>query len=257
MSMKRLLKIFSILVLLMMVSSVFAEDFSFSMFNSKLTEEEKAKLLNGEMLIRNVDTKKNMCLLGVNDNTNTILNSVDKLDPNYTAEVIRIMKDDEAREISVTDQLESILLRLEDYAGIPYFSERHNRYYDLYKKVELKNSVTNGDTRKMTATYAMDPFGVFDCDINLKKNGDDLYYMQENLDKLRYYDKFTCVKPNNMHIYITSFKCEGYTVLYALGGVAAPSIFFIRDRVETSFINRIKTFCQYMFEKLIWIMPYF
>ena len=35
-----------------------------------------------------------------------------------------------------------------------------------------------------------------------------------------------------------------------IGGVKAPSIFFLRDRVETSFMNRIKTMCSYFFEQM-------
>ena len=38
-------------------------------------------------------------------------------------------------------------------------------------------------------------------------------------------------------------------VLYGVGAVDAPSIFFLRDRVETSFMNRIKTFCTFFFNK--------
>lgn len=232
------------------INSIFSEDFNFSMFNEKLSINEQKTLLDGKMVIRNIDTKKNMCLKSVNDNTKKIFDGIKELNPNYTAEVIRIIKNDESRSISVCNQLTDILLKLEDYAGIPYFSERTQSYWDLYTSVVLKDKKIDGNTTKMKATYEMEPFGIFDCNIILSKDNNDLYYMSENLDKLRYYDKFTCVKPNNMHIYITSFECDGYTILYAIGGVDAPSIFFLRDRVETSFINRIKTFCQYMFEKI-------
>ena len=39
-------------------------------------------------------------------------------------------------------------------------------------------------------------------------------------------------------------------ILYGIGAVNAPDLFFLRDRIETSFMNRIKTFCSYFFKKL-------
>lgn len=232
------------------MSTFFAQPFTFDMFNEKLSEAERTKLLAGEMLIRNIDKKKNVCLKPVNENTKKILFGLDALDPNYTAEVIRIIPDNPERTESVTSQLNAILLKLEDYAGIPYYSERAEKWYDLYSSVTVKESEVAGTKTGLLAEYEMEPFGFFDCDIRLDYDGESLYYKSENLEQLRYYDKFTCVRPNNMHIYITAFKSNGYTILYAVGGVDAPSIFFLRGRVETSFINRIKTFCSYMFEKL-------
>ncbi|NLM00276.1 MAG: hypothetical protein GX220_02340 [Treponema sp.] len=244
-------KILFIYILIFIVSFIFSESFDFSMFNDKLTEEEKTKLLNGQMVIRNIDTKENMCLQGFNHLTKRILLGVEDLNPNYTAEVIYLIKDDENRTKSVTKQLNEILLKLEDYAGIPYYSQRNKIWRELYSSVVMKEKNTFGSSTTMKAVYEMEPFGFFDCDIILEKDDEELFYLSKNTSKLTYSElNITCVKPENMHVYISTFKHDGYSVLYGVGGVAAPSIFFMRKRIETSFINRIKTFCAYMFEKL-------
>ena len=49
---------------------------------------------------------------------------------------------------------------------------------------------------------------------------------------------------------ITVFRDGDNWVLYAIGGVDTYKIFFLEDRVETSFINRIKSFCSFIFTKI-------
>ena len=49
---------------------------------------------------------------------------------------------------------------------------------------------------------------------------------------------------------ITVFRDGDNWILYGIGGVDALKLWFIEDRVETSFINRIKTFCNFIFTKL-------
>ena len=41
-----------------------------------------------------------------------------------------------------------------------------------------------------------------------------------------------------------------HTVLYGWGGVDVPPLFFMRKRIETAFINRIKSFCAYVFSAI-------
>lgn len=103
---------------------------------------------------------------------------------------------------------------------------------------------------KMNVQLEMEPFGNIDTDIVMETSADTLYYENMNRNDLRYYDKFTAVKGENMKSIITVFRSGDSWILYGIGGVKAPSIFFLRDRVETSFMNRIKTMCSYFFEQL-------
>ena len=79
-------KIKILLTLLLATSSLFANP-----FNDKLSQEEKVKLENGEILIRNIDYTKNMVFSeGVSKKGDFLLNTVKDVKPKYLAEVIQV-----------------------------------------------------------------------------------------------------------------------------------------------------------------------
>jgi len=80
--------------------------------------------------------------------------------------------------------------------------------------------------------------------INFTKN-----MIATNTNKLRYLDKFDCIWPEKMKICILLFRDGDNWVLYGIGGVNAPRIPFFTERIQTSLINRINTFCSYIFKK--------
>ena len=221
---------------------------SAQVFNNKLTGEEQKRLDNGELIIRNIGKAKNISINGVNSALNKTIDSIEELNPNYLAEVIRMVP--YAGNEELLEKLRPIILNVEDYVGIPYYSERHETYYDLYSSVEIKNFEDNGSTAKLNAIMEMSPFGGIDTDIALITDTNSLYYENTNLNNLKYHEGITVVKNKCMKSIITVFRSGDSWVLYGIGGVKAPSIFFLRDRVETSFMNRIKTMCSYFFEQL-------
>ena len=95
----------------------------------------------------------------------------------------------------------------------------------------------------------MEPFGTVHEVIQIKKLDDSILYSAINTNKLRYHDQFDCVWPEKMLICIYLFRDGDNWVLYGIGGVNAPRIPFFTQRIETSFINRIKTFCDYIFKQ--------
>lgn len=217
-------------------------------FNSNLTAEEQQRIANGELVIRNIGKAKNISLNPINPIAEKAIQTINKLNPAYLAEVIQIIP--YVGNEDLIKNLEPMLLDVQSYVGIPYYSERAETYYDLYSSAEIKSHVKNGTETNMNVILEMEPFGGIDTDIYLNANPNEIYYEMTNLNKLRYYDKFTCAKEKKMKSIITAFRYEDSIILYGIGGVDAPSIFFLKDRVETSFMNRIKTFCSYFFEKL-------
>lgn len=217
-------------------------------FNGKLTADEQQKLANGELIIRNIGKAKNISVNKINPVLSATVEAIEDLNPSYLAEVIRMVP--YSGNENLLETLRPIILDLEDYVGIPYYSERHETYYDLYSSVDIKSLEDDGSTAKVNAIMEMSPFGGIDTDILLKTDGDSLYYENRNLNNLKYHEGITVVKKNNMKSIITVFRSGDSWILYGIGGVKAPSIFFLRDRVETSFMNRIKTMCSYFFEQL-------
>lgn len=220
---------------------------SAQIFNSKISQEELNRIYSGELVIRNIEKVKNISLNPINQTAQKAIDTMTKLEPVYLAEVIKIIPY-EGNENLIQD-LKPMLLDVQSYVGIPYFSERAQKYYDLYSSAEIKTLTEEGETTKMNAILEMEPFGYIDTDIYMEANSDIIYYEMTNLNTLRYHDKFNCVKPKRMKSIITAFRDGDSIILYGLGGVNAPSIFFLRDRVEVSFMNRIKTFCSYFFTK--------
>ncbi len=96
----------------------------------------------------------------------------------------------------------------------------------------------------------MTPFGTIHETIVLKKSNESVYYSAVNNNKLRYFDEFDCVWPKKLKICIVLINDGENWILYGTGGVNAPRIPFFTERIETSFINRIKTFCNFIFTKI-------
>ena len=236
----------NVMILLLLVSAGLS--LSAQVFNDKLTEEEQQKLANGELVIRNIGKAKNISVNGLNPTLEQTISAIEDLNPSYLAEVIRMVP--YAGNEDILEKLRPVMLDVEDYVGIPYYSERHDTYWDLYSTVEIKEFTDDGKVAHLNALMEMSPFGDIDTLINVTSGEDTLYYENTNLNNLKYHEGITVVKKNNMKSIVTVFRSGDSWILYGIGGVKAPSIFFLRDRVETSFMNRIKTMCSYFFEQM-------
>ena len=113
-------------------------------FNDKLTADEQQKLANGELIIRNIGKTKNISVNKINPVLSTTVEAIEDLNPSYLAEVIRMVP--YSGNENLLETLRPIILDLEDYVGIPYYSERHETYYDLYSSVDIKSFADDGST---------------------------------------------------------------------------------------------------------------
>src|SRR5574344_824343 len=219
-----------------------------TLFNSNLSESDKAIIASGKVLIKSVNSIKQLSLQSNSAIAQKAIATAKDLHPAYIAEIIQIRpyKGNE----NLLDNLEKLIIDIPSYVGIPYYSEHAESWYDLYSSAKILSQTKTSDGIHILADLEMEPFGTINTQIDTTKATDSFYYESMNLNKLRYYDKFTCVTPQKMKSIIIAFKDGDNWILYGIGAVNAPSIFFLRDRVETSFMNRIKTFCSYFFEKL-------
>ena len=219
-------------------------------FNNKLSKAELADLEDGKIVVRNISHASNMCLEASSESAQKIIRDIYALNPSYLAEVIQIKP--YAGNEDLPARLEDTLMNISDYIGIPYYSERHERYYDLYSAAEIKDDFIGADglTREVKADLTMEPFGRIETSITITAPGDYVYYLSTNDNTLIYEDRFKCVKPKNMKSAILLFRDGDNWILYGAGGVKAVKIIFFEKRIETSFINRIKTFCNFIFKKL-------
>ena len=246
----KLLKIFisGLLIVFFAGQSIFA-----GVFNKNLTAEEQKTLDKGQILIKNIAYQKNMSLnKDFNEDCQALTEEIKKLNPKYLAEIIQI-KPYKGNE-NLPQVLTDLLYNVSDYKGIPYYSERHKKYYNLYDSAQINKetiiSKTSSKTSKeLEVMFVMDPFDKVYETIYLTQTPDSVYYSSINTNKLRYKDEFDCVWPKKLKICIILIRDGDNWILYGAGGVNAPRIPFFTERIETSFINRIKTFCNYIFTK--------
>lgn len=231
------------------LSSLLANNY-LQAFNDKLSETELKQLEQGETIIRNVGSYKKLALT---NSKNELITEVQKelkdRNPNYLAEIIKVVPK-EGNENLIQQVFEGIN-DIESYTEIPYFSERQQKWYDLYDSVVI-NSTSGTENNKINEySVEMTPFGIIDISAKLEKTDNSLYFSMINKNKVIYeYKNITCIKPEKMYSSIVLFEYNNYYILYGIGALNAPSIFFLQDRIETAFIGRMKYFCKYMFEQI-------
>ena len=236
------------ILLIFIVQNSFA-----GVFNKNMTAEEQKTLDRGEVLIKNIAYQKNMSLnKDFNEDTQALTEEIKQLNPKYLAEIIQI-KPYKGNE-NLPEVLTELLYNVSDYKGIPYYSERNKKYYNLYDSAEIQKETiitqnTYKTSKELEALFVMEPFDKVYETINLTQTSNSVYYSSINTNKLRYKDEFDCVWPKKLKICIILFRDGDNWVLYGIGGVNAPRIPFFTERIETSFINRIKTFCSFIFSK--------
>lgn len=217
-------------------------------FNSKLSADDRATLASGEILIKNINYEKNMCLKkGAAPLGDRLITEIRDLSPKYLAEVIQV-KPYKGNE-DLPQRLEALLNNVSDYAGIPYYSVRAEKWYNLYDSAEIVETIERSDGKSLKAEFMMEPFDLVKEDIELIRGTDSILYTSVNTNKLRYLDKFDCIWPKKMKICILLLRDGDNWVLYGIGGVNAPRVPFFTERIQTSFINRINTFCSFIFKK--------
>ena len=185
-------------------------------FNSKISSDELKQLNNGEVIIRNIGNAKNICLnKNINEQTDELLKEVTDFGPKYLAEIIQI-KPYKGNE-NLPEVLSQLLCNVSDYAGIPYYSVRNDKWYDLYDSAEIQEEKIITKTASLTskelkALFVRQPFGKIYETINLKQTDSYVYYSSINTNKLRYKDEFDCVGAKKLKICILLFGGTNQTI---------------------------------------------
>lgn len=236
-------KIFLLFISLLLLSSTIYAD----PFTKYLTKNERTKLENGEVVIKKLSNYKKLSISS-NNSTKRTLDIMKKLDPSYITEIIQI-KPYKGNE-DIIEKVDAALMDIEDYAGIPYYSERQEKWYELYGWTKVTDLKEEENKRVVQADMYMSVFDVVKTEIETEKNEESYFYSSMNLNVLRYHDKFDAVGKKKFKSSIIIFRDGDNWILYGIGGVDVPRIPFVSDRIETSFLNRTKSFCNFIFEKL-------
>ena len=201
-------------------------------FNLRLSEQELDSALNGEILIRNISSYKNICL-----------DELKELNPRYFVEVLQIRKANDGDE--VIKKLSELLSNVESYTEIPYYSERHKTTAPLYSYCKILSDSQVDGIHSFTVDMEMPPFEVYTAEISIKTDYENfLLYKSKNLNDMACIS-FVRVKENNLRSVVTAFKYNEYWIIYGIGAAKAPKIKFLTHRIEVAFISRVKAFCSF------------
>ena len=216
-------------------------------FNDKLSASDLETISKGEVLIKSIDKYKNMSIDSDNPGAERVRLIVNNLNPNYLAEIIQVkpIKGNEDLDVKISAVLEDV----ESYAGIPYWSVYHNRYFNLYDTAKINSITQDYNSKLIDSTIDIGPFGLTNVPIYIEKNDNFLLYQMTNNQNLNHMG-ITCVQKKNMKSLILLFKDGDNWVLYGIGAVKAPKLAIFEKRIERSFINKTKTFCSYVFSKI-------
>ncbi len=245
---RMIMKFFKKSILFIFFTLIFSQIYATEIFNKNLTEEKRSSLEKGETVIIDTASYDKLCIESDNYAVKKIKNLMKNLKPTYLAEVIKFYPVEGNEDF--IEKFDSSIMKIDDYVGIPYWSERHQQYFDLYSSAKILSSKQEGNSLVTIADLYMEPLGLINTQITTEKTSDYYYYESENLNTLKVFEKFNCISPSNMKSAIIIFKNDDQWVVYGVGAVKTADIIFLRSRIKTSFINRIKTFCTFFIDKI-------
>ena len=221
-----------------------------SIFNDNLSEEDLEIINSGEVLIKNIKKDK---YISLNKDSSSLseylLNQFEELNPKYLAEIITtkpyIGNED------LPSKLEELLYNVSEYTNIPYWSEHNKRWVKLYQSAEIEKVEENSKSINIYADLYMVLFGIVNEKFELTKSEDSVLFLATNIEPINYENtSIELVKENKMQMAILLFREDENWVLYGIGGVNAPRFPFFTSRIETAFLGRIKSFCNFIFSIL-------
>ena len=229
-----------------------------------LTDAESARLKLGETIVRTVTSYKKLSLAMEDEFFEEIKNSISQIKPNYITEVISIIPvNDDKNAIIIMEKLTKEISDPAGYIGIPYWSKRQQKTYELFDKMEIISRKAKDAGEEIEVLQHMEPFDNFR--VRYKYNSYMFYgsdktgeagirftFTGVNLDPVIYsYRNIKAIKSGNMVWFLYVFRKGQNLIFYGVGAVNAFDLFgIIRDRLETSFMGRVESFFVYMNGKM-------
>lgn len=208
-----------------------------------LTAAEEAALARGEALVRTPSGASRLSPPEGAPGAEELLSSLRRLKPNYLVEVIAVVRGGDA---AVLDRLAAALSAPESWVGIPYFSVRHDRIYDLYDLSAATSRSRLSDGEAFEARHHMQPFENYTARYELRRGAESLVFSGATTSPL-VYKGVRATGPGDLQWRILAWKGADAWYFYGVGAVRAFDLFgAARERLEPSFIGRTKAFFEFM-----------
>lgn len=213
-----------------------------------LSNSERADLAAGQTVFRQPDNWRSLSVPSSASFHKNLEDTIRKGGHNYIGEVILVLPKTEAEKL--IPLLRQRLLDFEGYAGVPYWSTRWEKHFDLFDWVRVLNG-TGSDQQKdkgsLETLQFMEPFGEYESVYHWDFSADTLVFSGVNGSSLSY-DSFKAVSPGNLIWRMHAYAQGDYWVFYGLGAVKAFDMLgILRDRLSASFMGRIEAFFRYVY----------
>jgi hypothetical protein len=213
-----------------------------------LSSSELGALTTGQTIFRQPENWRGLSVPASASFYKEIEDSVRKGGHNYIGEVILVLPKGQAEELLPV--LKDRLLDFEGYAGIPYWSQRNERFYDLFDWVRSTKGPaagSRGAKGSLETLQYMAPFGEYGSVYLWDFGADSLFFSGENTSHLSY-DGFKAVSPGNLIWRLRAYRQGEFWVFYGLGAVKAFDMFgALRSRLSASFMGRIEAFFRHVY----------
>jgi hypothetical protein len=213
-----------------------------------LGSAELVTLEQGKPVFRILGKSSELSLPAMVPGGSAALDAVSRLAPNYLVEVIASYpaKGHEAAFPS----LAATLANVEGYVGLPYYSEKYAKTYDLFDSAKVLSRDSRGGQSVIEALMHMKPFDEYKVRYQCEATQASLVFSGSNLDYL-VYKGIKAVKPGEMIWRIVAYRSGDRLYFHGIGAVKAFDMFgAVRDRLEPSFVGRTKAFFLAMQDKI-------
>ncbi|HSV55684.1 MAG TPA: DUF6675 family protein, partial [Magnetospirillaceae bacterium] len=212
-----------------------------------LTAKESAALAEGKSVFRQPLGWRDLSAPAGAPFSRDVEDMVRRLGANYLGEVILVLP--RADNPDLLANLARALADVESHVGIPYWSRRHRKHFDLFDRVAVVERSGNETEGGLTADQLMEPFDLYRARHSWSLRDGRLSFRSENLTHIAY-DGRNAVFPGQMVWRLEAYAEGGYWVLYGIGAVRAFDMFgLLRDRLSASFLGRIEAFFGHIYRK--------
>jgi len=212
-----------------------------------LSSEDSAAVSAGTSVFRQPAGWKDLSVPAAAPFAKDVEDTVRKLGANYIGEVVLVLP--KAANPDLLAILARALSDVESHVGIPYWSRRNKKHFDLFTWVKIQERTGGEAEGGLISEQYMKPFDPYRARYSWSLRGERLSFLSTNLTHLSYEGK-KAVSPGDMVWRLEAYAEGESWILYGIGAVKAFDMLgLLRDRLSESFMGRIEAFFGYMYKK--------
>lgn len=217
-----------------------------------ITAEELNQLRKKEIIIRVLESYKEIRLQPESTKAKAIIDHYKKLRPNFLAEAMFVMPVKPGDEQMVLRDVKSFLQSVKGFEEIPYYSKQNDTWYPLFEDINiLELPVFPDGSEGIIAEQKMRPFKPYTAVYRYDLSGGTLMYETYNRTPI-YYKWMKGVGDEKMYTTLLVQAYPGCLFFYGLGGTRAFNFFgLFGKRLDVAFIGRIEAFFEWFHQEFV------